>query len=207
MADAPEVPQEKRTHRRVKTRLLGRYLLADGRESKGTVTDISLSGIGISAGERGQVGETVIVYIDQAGRVEGKIVRFLEDGFALELTGNARTTEKLSRRLVDLQANCGLSRIEERRQEPRVKTDDELGLRSLAEGAEYGVFDLSVTGADLKVSGHRPPIGALVKVGRLRGKVVRHSEVGVGIEFVDMPDGITLTDLLAGDVPKFVELR
>jgi hypothetical protein len=57
------------------------------------------------------------------------------------------------------------------------------------------VIDLSLSGADVKIR-ERPFVGALVQLGQLRGKVVRHSRSGVAIESVDVPDAATLTDRL-----------
>lgn len=75
-------------------------MLADGREFRCTIVDIALGGIALT-GPGGAIGEMVIVYIDQLGRVQGNIVRFFEGGFALKLTGTSRAVEELARRLND----------------------------------------------------------------------------------------------------------
>ncbi len=72
--------QNSREHPRIKTKLLGRYLLADRREFRCTIVDVASGGIALTGPERGAIGETVIVYIDQLGRVQGNIARFLEGG-------------------------------------------------------------------------------------------------------------------------------
>ncbi len=135
----------------------------------------------------------MIVYIDQLGRVQGNIVRFLEGGFALKLTATTRATEKLAHRLSELQAHNTLRIFPERRREPRIEPEDKV---AFIEGEECEIIDLSLTGANVKIS-HRPEIGALVRLGQLRGTVVRHSESGVAIEFEDVPGGATLTERLA----------
>ena len=58
-----------------KTRLNGRYLLADGRESRCTLTDVSVGGVAVVAPDKGAIGESVVIYVDHIGRIEGKIVR------------------------------------------------------------------------------------------------------------------------------------
>ncbi len=58
------------------------------------------------------------------------------------------------------------------------------------------IVNLSVTGAEVKVS-TRPAIGTLVQLGRMRGKIVRHTQHGVGIEFVDVPADATLSGRFA----------
>ena len=192
MSQLSKPRQNKREHLRIKTKLLGRYMLADRQEFRCTIIDVALGGIALAGPERGAIGETVIVYIDQVGRVQGDIVRFMEGGFALKLTITTRATEKLAHRLSELQAHNKL-RSFPGRGEPRIEPDDEAAPFSPLEGSECEVIDLSLTGADVKIS-NRPHVGALVQLGRLRGTVVRHSESGVAIEFVDVPDSATLTD-------------
>ncbi len=43
-------------------------------------------GVALAAPVKGNIGDKVIVYLDTLGRVEGKVVRHLADGFALAST-------------------------------------------------------------------------------------------------------------------------
>lgn len=192
MMQLSQQPEDKRRHPRIQTRLRGRYMLSDRREFPCTIIDVALGGVALTGSERGAIGETVIVYMDELGRVEGQIVRFLEGGFALELTITTRATEKFARRLSELQAHDKLQSLPERRREPRIKLDGEV---AAFEGTECEVIDLSLTGAEVMIN-RRPRIGALVQLGRVRGKVVRHSACGVAIEFLDVADNATLTEQL-----------
>jgi PilZ domain len=99
MGDFPRVVQiERRQQPRLKTALGGRYMLANLREHLCTVMDASSAGLVLAGPEQGKVGETVIVYIDQMGRIEGQIVRQVEGGFALKFRGPpSRVTEALVR--------------------------------------------------------------------------------------------------------------
>ncbi|HVU20193.1 MAG TPA: PilZ domain-containing protein, partial [Rhizomicrobium sp.] len=45
------------------------------------------------------------------------------------------------------------------------------------------VMDLSVSGVSLKTD-VRPPIGEFVLIGQMAGRVARHHESGIGIEFI-----------------------
>jgi hypothetical protein len=89
---------DRRLRLRVATDLSGRYMLANRRERLCTIVDASSSGLSLVAPDQGEVGETVIVYIDQMGRVEGQIVRHTEVGFAIKFKGGpSRATEALGR--------------------------------------------------------------------------------------------------------------
>lgn len=189
--------ENEREHPRYRTKLVGRYMLADRREFECVVVDVALGGIALSGPHKGAVSETVIAYIDQLGRVEGDIVRLVDEGFALKLTVTSRATQKLAARLDNLRAENKLEgALEEadRRQEPRIESEDQAAYFSLplGEGSECEVLDLSRSGAEVKTE-NRPPIGALVQLGQMRGKVVRHTSAGVGIEFDDSPDSVSLT--------------
>ena len=171
---------------------LGRYLLADGREFRCTVSDISSRGIALIAPEKGAVGELIVVYIDRLGRLAGEIVRILADGLIVKLTMSTRASKRFAQRLCELPENRPLQNSPESRREPRVELEgEELRVVSL-DGTIGKIVNLSMTGAEVKVSA-RPAIGTLVQLGRTRGKIVRHTPCGVGIEFVDVPADATLS--------------
>ena len=194
MAQPAKPQDEKRAHRRIGTSLLGRYMLADRREFPCTIIDVANGGVALTGPERGAIGETVIIYIDQLGRVEGEIARFIDGGFAVRLTVASRAAEKLAVRIRELESANALSRVPERRREPRI-TPDEPSVPTESGGAEAQIVNLSLFGAEIKIK-KRPPVGALVQIGRLRGRVVRHSKSGVAIEFLSKKDDTTLTERL-----------
>jgi hypothetical protein len=194
MADAKPRPEEKRKHPRIKTNLRGRYMLANRREFACTIVDVSIGGIAVSGPERGAIGAPVIVYMDELGRVEGEIVRFLDEGFALQLTTTTAAADKYARRLIDLQANAS-PRGQDRRREPRVKLDESTFMVTESARTPCEIIDLSLTGADIRVS-KRPSVGAVVQLGRVHGLVVRHSVAGVAIEFVEPAGHNALTERL-----------
>jgi hypothetical protein len=78
--------------------LPGRLLLADRREFACTIVDVSLNGVGLLARERGAIGDTVVVYAGEYGRIEGRVVRHFDGGFAIKLNGVSRAAEALSKR-------------------------------------------------------------------------------------------------------------
>jgi hypothetical protein len=66
--------------------LRGRYMLADGREYECRTVDVSAGGIALLGMIKGKIGERVVVYLDEVGRVEGRIVRHFAGCFAIELS-------------------------------------------------------------------------------------------------------------------------
>jgi hypothetical protein len=96
LGDTIKAPTERRRQPRAEIAMRGRYLLADRRENGCTVIDASASALALSAPERGEIGEAVVVYFDNIGRVEGTIVRHLDDGFVIKLTKRSRAAEALA---------------------------------------------------------------------------------------------------------------
>ena len=91
-------PEERRRDERVNLSLSGRYALGDGRECPCTAIDISPGGIGIRApNTKVQIGERVIAYISQIGRIEGTIARRLDSGLVIRT--NVRNRETLARKI------------------------------------------------------------------------------------------------------------
>ena len=75
---------ERRRFQRVKVHLLGRYMLPDRREFPCQIINMSPGGLALLAPGIGNVGDRVIAYLDHIGRVEGKITRIIDNGFAIE---------------------------------------------------------------------------------------------------------------------------
>ena len=95
------LPGERRRQPRVMLTLHGRYLLADGREHVCSVIDASHGAVALRASERGKIGEKVVVYFDEIGRVEGEVVRYLKYGFVISLMSGSRAADRLAKLVAD----------------------------------------------------------------------------------------------------------
>jgi hypothetical protein len=60
-------------------------MLQDGREYDCRTVDVSAGGMAIVGAMKRKIGERVLVYLDELGRVEGTIVRHFGGCFAIEL--------------------------------------------------------------------------------------------------------------------------
>jgi hypothetical protein len=90
---------ERRRYRRFRVHLVGRYMLADGTEYDCRVRDMSPGGLALMASASGKVGERVIAYIDDIGRVEGKIARVFTSGFAMAIAATQYGRDRIAARL------------------------------------------------------------------------------------------------------------
>jgi hypothetical protein len=138
------------------------------------------------------VGERVIAYLDHIGRVEGKITRLLDNGFAMTVAATPRKRDKLAAQLTWL-ANRQILNLPEDRRHDRIVPRNPMALLKFDDGRAMPcrIIDLSLSGAALGAE-TRPPVGEQVTLGRVRSRVVRHLEEGFAIEFIhaQLPDTV-----------------
>jgi len=189
MALAERIPslralnQDRRRHQRVKVNLLGRYMLPDRREFPCQVINMSPGGMALVAPVSGAPGDRVIAYVDHLGRLEGQIARVFENGFAMTISATARKRDKLAAQLTWL-ANRHILGLPEDRRHGRIVPRNPVGRLILPNGVNVTcrIIDVSQSGAGI-ASKEQPAIGALVTLGKVQGRVVRHLEDGFAIEF------------------------
>ena len=183
-AAAPH-PEERRRFGRVKLSVLGRYMLEDGREFPCQTIDINPGGVGLVAPVQGPIGSRVIVYLDHIGRIDGVIVRELENGFAMTIVALQRKQDKLAAQLT--RQAFGL--LEKRRHE-RIDLANTNTLVTFKNGRRRPaiVIDCSISGAAIDC-GEMVPLGAEVTVGHRDARVVRHFEGGIAVEFNHLISG------------------
>lgn len=192
---------ERRRFQRVSVNLLGRYMLSDRREYPCQVVNMSPGDMALIAPVCGAIDERVVVYIDHLGRLEGRITRLIPNGFALVLSATARKRDKLAAQLTWL-ANRHILNMAEDRRHGRFAPRQPQARLILPNGLNLAcrVIDMSVSGAAI-ASEQRPNIGAVVTVGRVAGRVVRHLEEGFAIEFIRLQDPDFLEENLCGEHP------
>ena len=103
----------------MKVHLLGRYMLPDRREFPCQIINMSPGGLALLAPGIGNVGDRVIAYLDHIGRVEGKITRIIDNGFAMTVGATARKRDKLAAQLTWL-ANRDILNLPEDRRHDRI---------------------------------------------------------------------------------------
>ena len=175
---AEPAPLERRRHQRVKVRLAGRFMRSDRKEFDCESIDVSPGGIALSSDAGVQQGERIVAYLNQIGRIEGRVARTFPGGFAVQMTLPPAKREKLADQLTWLANRQSLGLREDRRHE-RIAPRDRYTMLRLANGREFtaSVIDISISGAALRVD-FQPPLGARVVVGSTPAQVVRHVDPG-----------------------------
>jgi hypothetical protein len=95
---------ERRRYERLPLTLHGRYMLPDGSEFPCQTQDVSAIGIGIRGAPAGAIGERIVAYFEELGRVEGRIVRRAQTWFAVDITATPRKLEILAKTIRSLAA-------------------------------------------------------------------------------------------------------
>ncbi len=191
--------EDRRRFQRVKVNLLGRYMLADRREFPCQVIDMSPGGMALIAPVGGAPGERIIAYVDHLGRLEGHIARLIQNGFAMTIAATARKRDKLAAQLTWL-ANRHILASPEDRRHGRIAPRNPMGRLIMPNGVNLTcrVIDVSQSGAGIATN-ERPPIGALVTLGKVPGRVVRYLEDGFAIEFTRLQHPDFLDDNVTGE--------
>ena len=193
--------EERRRFQRVRVNLLGRYMLSDRREFPCQVIDMSPGGMAVVAPVAGHPGERVIAYVDHLGRLEGKIARLLDNGFAMTISATTRKRDKLAAQLTWL-ANRQILNLPEDRRHGRFTPRNALARLILPNGTNVAcrVIDVSASGAAIAINPDlRPAIGSAVTIGKTTGRVVRHIEDGFAIEFTRLQHPDSVEDNVTGE--------
>ena len=176
--------EERRRYQRVKVHLLGRYMLPDRREFPCQIINMSPGGLALLAPGIGNVGDRVIAYLDHIGRVEGKITRIIDNGFAMTIAATARKRDKLAAQLT-WRANRDILNLPEDRRHDRIVPRNPIAVLTLEDGSKMTcrIIDMSLSGAAIAAE-TKPPLRSLVMLGRVQARVVRNLDDGFAIEFV-----------------------
>jgi hypothetical protein len=184
---------DRRRYRRVPIDIQGKiFVPSDERDASCRVIDLSPGGAQVSSELPLPAGTAIVVYIDGFGRFEGVVARPVEakdqvDGnFGIKFLCSSMKRERVAEQLT-LYMNKGVLDESVLRRHDREPTKG-LARFTRANGDIVGceVLDLSLSGVSLK-SDVKPPLGEVVLIGQMAGRVVRHHENGVAIEFVGAP--------------------
>jgi len=190
--------EDRRRYQRVNVNLLGRYMLADRREFPCQVVDMSPGGMAVIAPIGGTPGERIIAYVDHLGRLEGHVARVFPNGFAMTIAATARKRDKLAAQLTWL-ANRHLLDSPEDRRHGRIVPRNPMGRLILPNGLNITcrIIDVSQSGAGVATE-ERPPLGCLVTLGKVPGRVVRHLDDGFAVEFTRLQHPDFLEENITG---------
>jgi hypothetical protein len=184
----PKIVPDRRRHRRVPVTVTGRFMREDKQEYPCQLVNMSAGGMAMLAPVTCDVGERIVAYLDNLGRIEGIVVRSFEGGFAVRILASLYKRERIANLLTWLVNQKSLGLSEERKHErvvPRINASKLI----LPNGEVHNcrVIDVSLSGASVACA-VKPPIDTVVILGRMRGRVVRHHDQGLALQFIELQD-------------------
>jgi len=192
-ASLEDLKTDRRRHKRVQIQCLGRFMRADKGEYTCRLIDVSVGGAAIQSPQQVSLGEHVIAYFDEIGRIDGPVVRLVDGGFAMQIQATQHRREKLASQLTWLINRKALG-IPESRRHDRIIPKNLDGVLTLPDGSQVPVrmIDVSISGASVTYEGAPILLGTEVLLGRLRAKVARVHEAGLALQFVDIQHPLAL---------------
>ncbi|WP_185985371.1 PilZ domain-containing protein [Aureimonas mangrovi] len=192
LLDRPAAFDERRHFQRVNVDLLGRFMLENRAEYPCRIENMSPGDLAALSPVSPRVGERVILYVDHVGRIEAAVSRLFAGGFAATVRASDRKREKLAAQLTWLANRHELNLPEDRRHERMAPRNPVVEL-ALEDERRYRatIIDLSLSGAAVSCQ-VRPAIGTRIMLGTTLGRVVRHLEDGIAVEFARVGDGEAL---------------
>jgi hypothetical protein len=178
----------------VKQTLFGRFMLPDMSEHPCQVNGINLDGAVFVTSTVPPVGQSIVAYLEEVGRIEATSAEPVDGGFRVTFSLTGARRDRLEQRLRWLVQKQSGTSAEDRRH-TRFEPRDARSQITLPDGREYAceVIDISLSGAAIKVE-VMPSLGTQIMLGKMRGRVVRYLENGVGIEFVKPLDRKELSE-------------
>ena len=167
--------------------IFGRFMLPDMSEHACQVVDVTPEGATFLTENVPAAGQVIVAYLEDIGRVEAISTLPVQNGFRVDFTLQGARLERLQKRIEWLK-NRDPS-VDDGRRHARFEPTEKQSQISLPDGRVYNceVIDISVSGAAIKTE-VVPSVGTYLMLGKMRGRVVRYIEHGVGIEFVKQLD-------------------
>jgi hypothetical protein len=186
---------ERREDIRVIVSLPGRYVLPKRRGSQGRsqefacrLVNISPRGMVLAGPVIGAVGEPIVTYFEEFGKLKGSVIRTLYGGFAMTIDATETQRAQLASKLAWMEKHL-IEDAPNARQHKRIVPQNPHSTLILADGSMLACFVIDMSASGVAVSADvRPPIGMPLAVGRIVGRVVRRFAEGFAVRFTQEQD-------------------
>jgi len=170
------------------------FVPADGREGRCHVVEMSSGDARVMSTLVPNVGEQIILYVDGFGRFEAEVARSEIGYFAVRFNCSEVKRDRVAEQLSFLTNRGSGDEPPMRRHERRTAKGLTHFTRPDGEVVRCEVLDLSLSGLSLKTDA-KPRIGEIVVIGQMSGRVARHHETGIAVEFAGAPPQVPQNSL------------
>lgn len=190
---------ERRKGTRYAVSLPGRYAMPQRRGTRRRspeyacrMVDISPRAMVLAGPVIGALGETVIGFFEELGKLEGAVIRTLCGGFAMTIEPTETQWAQLEAKLIWLEKNQR-ENLPDARCQKRIVPRDPRSTLILADGTAVACFVIDMSASGVAVSAEiKPRLGTPLGVGKVVGKVVRRFAEGFAVHFVEKQDPRTV---------------
>jgi hypothetical protein len=204
MPKSDAVVMERRREVRIIISVPGRYRLANRGNAREPeqyacrAINISAQAIAFAAPVRGAIDDWVKAEVEHFGRLEGPIVRLLDDrGFVMHIAAAEPERRRLADRIdwFELHKN---HEVDDRRTQGRFVPSHPHVTLTFADARFVNgfVLDLSVSGAAVTAPSI-PAVGTFLALGKVIGRVVRHFVGGFAVQFIELQDARAVEGLVS----------
>jgi PilZ domain len=180
---------ERRRYLRVPVDLGGRlFVPRDGLEGPCRIVEMSPVGALVRTDIVPETGTPVVLYIEGLGRFEADVARSDWDGFGASFHCSTLKQDRVAEQLSVIANRSAAAEgspggANTMRRHERLSTGG-LAHFTCSDGQTFAceVIDLSLSGVSLKTE-TKPHVGESVTIGQMSGRVVRHHDTGVAVEF------------------------
>lgn len=182
--------------RAVNIRIAGRYTLASRRDVQGNrrefacrTSRISPFQFLIAAPVLGPIGERVISYFGEFGKLDGWITKIVEGGFLIDIVAAPKARAKLASKLSWLEKQQKDASILDVRQQKRLIPENPHSTLILSDGSMTSCFVIDMSPSGVAVSADiELEIGTRLAIGCSVGHVVRRFNEGFAVRFDELQD-------------------
>jgi hypothetical protein len=182
--DAASQTPDRRIDARLPLAIPGKvFIPGEDDEIEVVVLDLSLSGAKLRCEEKLAFGTEVILYVPGFDRLAAAVVWAEGTLCGVRFDASLPRRERTAQQIVLFLTGVRVTDTQERRHGRIPVPAPRHFTRPNGEAANFIILDISLTGASLKTMA-RPPIGEVVLVGDTPGRVSRHFDEGIALEFV-----------------------
>lgn len=178
------VKENRRQHERSAVSLDGQlFIPAEESEQPCQIVDLSAGGARVICEDVPPCATYVILYVNGFGRFPAVTTRFCDGAIGMRFDMTEHKRQKLT---VQIKAflQTGIVGVTNLRRCKRVPAPAEGSfVRESGQEVACAIRDFSLQGVFLETNS-RPPLGEVVSIGHSQGRVVRHEENGIAIQFV-----------------------
>ena len=178
---------DRRTWRRFAVPLAGRLFAPSGAAWRCEVLELSAGGARVQAPGL-PAATAVTLYVARIGPVDAEVLEAVNGTLRLRFVANEARRGQISQ-LLDAMVQDGLARPGRARRKPRLATAGLHFVRADGETVACDALDLSFQGMSLRAP-VRPPVGEQITIGGCQGRVVRHHDQGIVVQFGQAPAGM-----------------